>query len=582
MKKMCCLVLALAMIISLLAACGNSATTESASSDSVVSVSQAEASEETKDESDESAQTPEAAASAEEGEATGAEPKGDVPTDSVSYPLEGDDLNLSMWVSVFIGSPYETHPVFVEAEKQTGVHINFIETNPGAERDDFQLTIAAGDYPDMFRGLNNFYTGGASAAVEDEIIFDLAPYISEYAPDYWALLNLPQYDDARKDVYDDNGQMGCMFQLSSNPNYTSQSVMFRQDWLNELDMDVPETIQENYAYMKATMEQFGATNACYMNDEFQYSELANAYGVAGYSMSKVGSSGSHFYQVDGEARSSFNQEGFRKYLTTLNQWYNEGIINRDFMSNQSGTMTEYLYAATNDCGRYNRVMAGQIPTLYETAAENGIDTYELVPGKAMVEEKGGFQHFAESTTFGANFCVTTACGDLELAMAWLNYFSTEDGILLCNYGVEGSSWERDADGNPAYTDYYTDNPDYPISQVEEALAMPQMPTQKIVDRMDYLYDDVARAAIELWSDRSHSDSAYNLPAGMTFNAEEKDIITGNLSDLETYASECVPKFIMGEMDIETQWDEFVGNVEAMGLQNVLDAYQDCLDRYYAR
>ncbi len=28
-------------------------------------------------------------------------------------------------------------------------------------------------------------------------------------------------------------------------------------------------------------------------------------------------------------------------------------------------------------------MAGQIPTLYETAAENGIDTYELVPGKAM-------------------------------------------------------------------------------------------------------------------------------------------------------------------------------------------------------
>lgn len=575
MKKIMSLLLAAMMLIGLFAGCGGETASQPEAVSEPASVSEASAAA--------AEETPEAPAAEEEpapAEEISVEAAAEPVT--ISYPLEGDDLTLSMWVSVFIGSPYSDHPVFVAAEEATGVKIEFLETNPGAERENFQLTVASGDYPDVFRGLNNFYTGGASAAISDEVIYDLAPYMEEFAPDYWSLLNGEAYAASIKDVYDDEGRMGCMFQLSSNPNYTSQSIMFRADWLEELGMEIPTTIEENYEYMKATKETFGATNACYMNDEFQYTELANAYGVAGYTLSAVGSSGSHFFQVDGVAKSSFNETGFQSYLKTLNQWYSEGIINKDFISNQSGTMTEYLYAAGNDCGRYNQVQVGQVSTLYETAATNGIDGYELVPGVPMVENEGDVQHFKQTSVFGANLAVTTACEDVELAVKWLNYFSTEDGILLCNYGVEGSSWERDAEGNPVYTDFYTNNPDYPISQVEEALCMPQMCTVKIVDRMDYVYDELAQQALDTWTNNEFADSAYVLPSGMTFNTEEQEVITANLSDIETYAAECLPKFIMGEMDAEADWDEFVSNVESMGLQDVLDAYQSCLDRYYAR
>lgn len=63
--------------------------------------------------------------------------------------------------------------------------------------------------------------------------------------------------------------MGCMYQLSSTPGYQNQGLMFRADWLEELGMGAPVTIEENYDYMKATKETYGCTNACYMNDQFE-------------------------------------------------------------------------------------------------------------------------------------------------------------------------------------------------------------------------------------------------------------------------------------------------------------------------
>lgn len=49
---------------------------------------------------------------------------------TISYPLPSNNPELTIWVSVFIGSPYSDHPVFTAAEEAAGVHIEFIETNP--------------------------------------------------------------------------------------------------------------------------------------------------------------------------------------------------------------------------------------------------------------------------------------------------------------------------------------------------------------------------------------------------------------------------------------------------------------------
>ena len=39
------------------------------------------------------------------------------------------------------------------------------------------------------------------------------------------------------------------------------------------------------------------------------------------------------------------------------------------------------------------------------------------------------------------------------------------------------------------------------------------------------------------------------------------------------------KFITGAADPETQWDEYVGTIEGMGVERIIEMKQDALDRY---
>ncbi len=46
------------------------------------------------------------------------------------------------------------------------------------------------------------------------------------------------------------------------------------------------------------------------------------------------------------------------------------------------------------------------------------------------------------------FLITTACKNPEAALAWLDYINSEEGMRLCEYGIEGDTYEMNADGQP--------------------------------------------------------------------------------------------------------------------------------------
>ena len=53
-------------------------------------------------------------------------------------------------------------------------------------------------------------------------------------------------------------------------------------------------------------------------------------------------------------------------------------------------------------------------------------------------------------------------------------------------------------------------------------------------------------------------------------------------DIASYTSESILKMLTGDMDIESQYDEFVSTIESMGLQDCLDCYAAALERYNNR
>ena len=53
------------------------------------------------------------------------------------------------------------------------------------------------------------------------------------------------------------------------------------------------------------------------------------------------------------------------------------------------------------------------------------------------------------------------------------------------------------------------------------------------------------------------------------------------ADLNAYESEMFAKFVVGEADIETQWDAFQKDLTSMGIQDCIDIYQEAYDTYMA-
>ena len=76
----------------------------------------------------------------------------------------------------------------------------------------------------------------------DGLIWDLTPYLEEYAPDYWAWLN---EDETRlKKIALTTGEI-VYFACGVEEEYTcSYGPLIRKDWLDECGLEIPYTLEE--------------------------------------------------------------------------------------------------------------------------------------------------------------------------------------------------------------------------------------------------------------------------------------------------------------------------------------------------
>ena len=156
-------------------------------------------------------------------------------------------------------------------------------------------------------------------------------------------------------------------------------------------------------------------------------------------------------------------------------------------------------------------------------------------------------------------------------------------MMLLNYGIEGISYNM-VDGRPIYTDLILKNPQG--LAVNEAKA-PYMDNFAggvgVVAKFNTLgqYSSVPNAldAVDVYSSKGKIDHTIVM---LSYTADETEEMNTYISEIEKYMKQCRSEFILGTMDIDTQWDEFINKLNALGLDKVLAVKQAALDRYLAR
>ena len=588
-KKFLALLLAAGMILGLLAGCGGK--TE-ASASVPASASDPEVSAEAPTAPEVPAEVPAAPeASAEESEsALEAEPEDYAYTGEWAvYPLcAPGEKTLTMWCEfpgflAMVGiDSYVGCSVFNAAEEATGVHIDFTEVTMMNAADQFSLMCAANDMKDIIAGTGTYY-GSTAGAVEEEIVVDLSEYAEQYMGNYLTILNDSKYAAYREKAYNSEGQLVEISSISDDFLPTS-GTQIRKDWLDALNLPVPETYDDWETTLKAFKENYNCTNALLLSGLTQMTNLIAGYGTAGAAEAAMGGSAVNMYVKDGVIHNGYQDDGYRAYLTMMNRWYKEGLLSPDFItaSNDGSQNNMDGVILSGDTGIW--FSQGNFITQYESQAQvtdpdfviMGIaDPYspEFNPEKTT--------HFTSmvggSAGGSAALSVSTNCEDIPLACQWMDYFWTEEGQLLCNYGIEGEGFEYDENGEPQFSDFVVNGGNFQFMMTGYTLS--GVPSLQDFDKSFFTYGDNVIEAFDTWG--SCVDDAYTLPAAMTLNTDQSEKYSSQFNDINTMAEERVGRFITGELDINTEWDTFQQDLISMGIEDCIAIYQECYDDYMA-
>ena len=297
MNRLLALLLAVAMMMAAFSACGSSAassaaeTAESAAEDEAAPAEEAAADEEAAPA--EEAAADEAAPAEEAGDAEEAS-SGDVawPANAlgnVELPLVDEPVTISLWMGVNPNVLAITEDIgndcviWNELGERTGVHVEFTAVNPDTQSEKFNLMVASDDLTDVISNATSMYTNGGEAAIADEIIIDHLPYLTEeLTPQICKLME--EYPDAVPNALTESGWLAGMPQLSMQTESTQTfGPQIRQDWLDELGLEVPETYDELHDVLTAFKEQKGASAALvisYAGTGFR-DGLIEGYGIYG-------------------------------------------------------------------------------------------------------------------------------------------------------------------------------------------------------------------------------------------------------------------------------------------------------------
>lgn len=596
-KRILALLCISAMLLTTLTACGADETVEDTAS-VAVSASQSEA--EPVEEAPEAPAEPEPEAAVEEApsavepdelkqeltpeqdELLALIPEGDQLT-FLDLPLaeEGETLSLFLGVHTALLTMYDSLaevPFYKALEEQTGVKIDFVAISSMAMDDStLSLMIAADDLTDM-GSFGSGLTQGIDNAISDGTIIDLKDYF-DVMPNYSALIEGSEV--FRKAVTTTGGHIaGAQQYTLHNAAIYRTGLMARGDWLEDLGLETPQTISEFHDMLVRFKNEKGAAAPYDLDNAGGIFSGATGMGASGTYLTRAyGTDGGDFrLDENGTVQSGWMLDGFKEYLIEMNKWYEEGLMASDFYTAQK-QMSDWSKVT----GGVNGVIATHASEMQEIKAQCDDPNFELVAIPDPVLNEGDMlelEHWFMEATPAGGYNVSANCKNPELACKWLDYLFSPNGWLLCNFGIEGESFEYGEDGMPHWTEVITNPVDIPTGVAKSLYMIVQGPCLMYSPREFDAYTDAMIEASDIWAGNT-AEKTYEYPNTITLVGEDAEEYNSLLSDVGTYISETAVRFIIGEKNFDGDYDAFISTIESMDIARMLEIKQAAYNDYLA-
>ncbi len=507
------------------------------------------------------------ASSASQPESSQAEPAG------ITYPIPG---NLKFTYAIAEESAVTTNvksladtPFIKALEEATGVTL---EIQHPAGADGFNLLFASGELPDIIS--YNFlkkYSGGAPKAIRDGIIYPINDLIEENAPDLKAVLDSNELY-YKSTVTAEGNIIGFPFIRSDKSLQVSVGMIMRQDWLEDLNLDVPKTPDQLYDVLKAFQEKEGATYPICLrvSSALSCGELTSPFGLPTTT----------FYKKDGTVHYGAAEESYKEVLVYLHKLFAEGLLDPNFATIDGTTISANFMNGVSGLTRGS--LGSGIGNFLQTMSEQD-PNFDVIGIQSLVanDDDVPMYSYYDNPVLGTMTVITPGCKNKEVAAQFLNYNYTEEGKMLFNFGIEGESYTI-VDGKPTYTELITNNPNgwtmqQALAQYTRAWSADAFVQDKRFGEQ-YFARPQQQDALSKWLDTDVAD--YFMPP-VTIAEADLTEYSKLYGDISTYVDEMQVKFITGVEPLDN-FDTYLATLEQMGVKRVIELQQAALDEFNAR
>ena len=239
---------------------------------------------------------------------------------------------------------------------------------------------------------------------------------------------------------------------------TTFKTWINQTWLNNLDLEMPQTTEELYEVLKAFKEQDANGNGD-PNDELPLAGQGKTsdgsvdlfkwfYGYWGFQKIKI--QDARFDVVDGQVRYMPTDDRYRSMVEYVGRLWSEGLIDQDYFTTDRNQLLSKM-----DQGIVGYSPAGNNNNMCGTAHRD-----EYVQADVLTGPYGDqISSYVNPMTLRGGVAISTSCEYPEALIRWIDYFYGEEGTALMRMGIEGETYIVNEDGEYEYTEYVTNNPD---------------------------------------------------------------------------------------------------------------------------
>ena len=469
----------------------------------------------------------------------------------------------------FNNMPFDSNwQVWQEAAKRTNISLKgTISLSNSNEEEAFNLMMSSGNLADIIGYVD---ASSLEKLGRDGGMIPLNDLIKEHAPNIQKVLD----EDARfrQTAYSLDGNI---YQIPKNQELKAAEFWWiRQDWLDKLNLKAPTTVDELHDVLYAFRNEDPNGNG--LKDEIPLFDRAGWKQPDEYLY--LWDTSLEFYPRDGKMKYEPLEENFKTGVSNMIKWYQEGLIDPEIFTRGASSRDTLLGGDLGGCTHDWVSTANYNSTLQETIP--GFQMVAIVPPA----DQNGVVKERVSRYPGVGWGISSQCKDPVTVIKFMDYFFTEEGSDLMNWGIEGDTFTRDADGSKHFTDTVLQSELTPIGYLRSIGAQYRI---GMCQDGDYEYATMKEDGIEAnklynghdeWFDDSlppYLDGKMALKYTSDDETEYKNI----MASIKPYVDEKFQSWILGVNDFDSEYDSFIKELKARGIDRALEINQKAYETF---